>query len=524
MIGHTIDGRCRILRELGKGGMGVVYEAEHVGTGRRVAVKVINAEMAQQDEMVRRFQREARAAGSIETPHIVHVSDTGTDATSGVIFMVMELLRGEDLQQLLRRLGKLPPLLSLRLVGQACIGLDKAHEAGVIHRDLKPANLFLSRHDNGDVTVKVVDFGIAKIKADRINAEEAGLTRTGGMLGSPLYMAPEQAKGRKTIDHRADIWSLGVVLYQALTGQTPHPVESLAALILAICLEPAPPIQDVAPWVPPEIALLVHRSLAIDPEARFPSVSAMLEAIRQVVPDGLSVHANALVPVTEAQQAYVAPRAILSQEMTRAPLSSVVEVTSPLGTSLSGGEAGLSVSQGAAPSSVTPARSLLVPALALSALVGGGALVGYKLVVRDPAPAPSSGLVVAALPPAVTSSPPTVTPASASDERTVRLTVAPADATVEVDDLELPVKDGAVELRGAVGSVHRVRLRKGTQETVAEVAITLSGVVPPKVQIGAAALKPSSTYRPAASSSGAAAKGPKDPTKPKDPAFTRQFE
>jgi eukaryotic-like serine/threonine-protein kinase len=487
--------------------------------------------------MVRRFQREARAAGSIETPHIVQVLDTGTDAGSGVIYMVMELLRGEDLQQLMKRLGKLSPQLSLRLVGQACIGLGKAHEAGVIHRDIKPANLFLSRHENGEITVKVVDFGIAKIKVDVAAAEEAELTRTGGMLGSPLYMSPEQATGRKTIDHRTDIWSLGVVLYQALTGQVPHPAEVIGALVMAICTEPAPPIQDLAPWVPPEIALLVHRSLAIDQDARFPSVLAMLEAIRKTVPEGLTIHADALVPLTEAQQAYVAPRAVLRREMTRAPSASAAGLTSPSESASPGGEAGLSVSQGADPARVTRGRALLVPALALSAVLGGGFAV-YKLAVHVPAAAPSSGLAVAALPPVAVSSAPTVTPSPppSSDERTVRLAVAPADATVEVDGRELSMEDGGVELRGEVGSRHRVRVRKGTETVESEVTITLSGAMPPEVRLDAAVPKSSPASRSAptsgskaprvtpTASAGAAAKTTKTHVKPKDPEPVTTFE
>jgi serine/threonine protein kinase len=197
--------------------------------------------------LVTRFQREARAAGSSETTHIAQVFDTGTDPSTGVIYMAMELLRGEDVQQLLKRLGKLPLGLALRLVGQASIGLGKAHGAGVIHRDIKPANLFLSRLDSGEIILKVVDFGIAKM-VDPVNQEETGLTVTGGMLGSPLYMSPEQAKGRKDIDHRTDIWSLGVVLYKALTGQVPHAGhDTVLTLMMALCTEPAPPIQDLAP-------------------------------------------------------------------------------------------------------------------------------------------------------------------------------------------------------------------------------------------------------------------------------------
>jgi eukaryotic-like serine/threonine-protein kinase len=537
MIGDTIDRRYRILRKLGEGGMGAVYEAEHVGTRRRVAVKVINAETAKKTEMVQRFHREARAAGSIETPHIVQVFDTGTDADTGVIYMVMELLRGEDLQQLLKRLGKLPPRLALRLLGQTCLGLRKAHEAGVVHRDIKPANIFLSQHESGEVTVKLVDFGIAKIKVDVAISGEAGLTRTGGMLGSPLYMSPEQMTGRKSIDHRTDIWSLGVVLYQALTGQVPHPAESLGALVITVCFEPAPPVQDLAPWVPPEIAQIVHRALAIQEKARFPSVAEMLEAIRQLTPDGFSLHAGAIVPLTEAEQEVVAPRAVLSPEITRAPSSSAAALTPLPENALPGGEAGLSVSQGAATLRAAPGRALLIPALALSAVIGGG-LVIYKLTGRGPTASPSGEEIGEARSAVAPSSSPIVAPAPPppppSEERTVRLAIGPADATVEVDERALAMKDGGVELRGAIGSVHQVRVRKGKQEIVRDVTITLSGVMPPAVQLDGAAEIPSA--RPAATSGArspgvAPTGGPRAPStrltpsaKPEDPAFRKQFE
>ena len=308
MKGETIGGKYRCLRVLGTGGMGAVYEAEHTGTGRRVAVKVINAEMAAKSEMVARFQREARAAGAIETSHIVQVLDMGTDVDSGVIYMVMELLRGEDLKALFDRLRRLPQNLALRLVGQACVGLAKAHATGVVHRDIKPANLFLAHQDTGSVIVKIVDFGIAKIMVEPGEGEEAQLTRTGGMLGSPVYMSPEQATGRKTIDHRTDIWSMGVLLYQGLTGKLPYHEQSLGALLLAICSEHPRPIQDLAPWVSPELAELVHAMLVHDPAARFQSMQAVLDAIRAIAPAPLGVDAVELVPLSEAEASVVAPR------------------------------------------------------------------------------------------------------------------------------------------------------------------------------------------------------------------------
>jgi serine/threonine-protein kinase len=206
----------------------------------------------------------------------------------GVIrpFMVMDLLHGEGLGDLLGRLGPVAPELALRIAAQAAEGLRKAHQAGVVHRDIKPANLFLARAEAGRRVVKLLDFGVAKVKLDWAVSDEAGgLTRTGAVLGSPLYMAPEQARGSRKVDDRADLWSLGVVLYRALAGRVPNQeIDALGELIIAICTQPPESIRDVAPGVPKEIAAVVHRALTLDPAQRFQSAAEMLEAIARLVP------------------------------------------------------------------------------------------------------------------------------------------------------------------------------------------------------------------------------------------------
>jgi cytochrome c peroxidase/serine/threonine protein kinase len=307
MLGDVIDGKYKIARKLGEGGMGAVYEAVHAGTGRRVAVKVITHRAAQNAATIARFDREARAAGAIDSEHIAQVLDSGNDPTSGLPYLVMEMLSGEDANQLLARLGPLPPELALRIAAQSCLGLQKAHAAQVVHRDIKPANIFLARRDEGAITVKILDFGIAKIKQEDGPPSGGSLTRTSAIVGSPLYMSPEQARGHKDIDFRTDVWSLGVVLYKLLTGRTPHEhVDAFGELVLRICSEPARPVQERAPWVPPQIAAIVHRALEIDRDDRFPRVAAMLDAIKGVL-DGLQIHESMLVPLREADRAAVAP-------------------------------------------------------------------------------------------------------------------------------------------------------------------------------------------------------------------------
>ncbi|WP_437925543.1 cytochrome c peroxidase [Sorangium sp. So ce291] len=308
LINTTLDQRYLILGLLGEGGMGAVYEARHLGTGRRVAVKVITSKLAQDEAVMARFEREARAAGAIDSEHIAGVLDSGRDRATGLPFLVMELLSGEDVDQLLRRLGPLPPELALCIVAQACMGLIRAHDARVLHRDIKPANLFLARRDGGELSVKLLDFGVAKIQADDSFEHHQELTATSNLIGSPIYMSPEQARNMKDVDGRTDLWSLGIVLFKMLAGRTPYRnSRGLGELIVAICSVPAPPIQSLAPWVTHEVAEIVHRALQIDRNARFQSAAEMLDAVRTLLPYGVSIRDDMLQPLPESLQADIPP-------------------------------------------------------------------------------------------------------------------------------------------------------------------------------------------------------------------------
>jgi len=193
---RVIGQKYRLVRELGAGGMGAVYEGLHTGVGKRVAVKLLHPHLLELDpNTLTRLEREARLAGSLESPHIAQVFDVGIDEASGSPFLVLEYLEGLDLEQTIDATGPLPYSIALRVAAQACVGLKKAHAAGVVHRDIKPANLFMTQRED-DVVVKLLDFGIAKPYDEANKIDSPSLTRTGSLIGSPLYMSPEQARRR----------------------------------------------------------------------------------------------------------------------------------------------------------------------------------------------------------------------------------------------------------------------------------------------------------------------------------------
>ena len=487
MIGQVVDGRYEILRQLGEGGMGTVYEAIHTGTGRHVAVKLILDEALHTPELVGRFQREARAAGAIDTEHIVQVIDMGTDRRTGAPFMAMEFLKGQDLQTLLAKLGPLPAELALAIIAQACVGLGKAHDAGIVHRDVKPGNIYLAEREGGDIVVKVLDFGIAKIKMDQHlgASSDRVLTRTGSILGSPVYMSPEQAKGEKGIDHRSDLWSLGVVLYELLSGRAPHAdQETLGKLIISICSGPPPSVQSYAPWIAPEVASVVHGALALRPADRYQSAGEMLDAIRPLLPRGSQLTISELQGLSGEMRSLVAVKA---------------DAVSVNTTKLSASQAGMSVASNTsdAPTLVVPtfppaAKPRKVRGTAIAIALGVGVLGAALLVgtrrgerVASEQPPPDPPTVVPSATEAPKTRGPSVTPAvpAAIDESGARLVIIPPTATVEVDGESAPVRDGSVAIRGTPGSTHVVRVSQGELEQTLEVVVTNDGVRPRLVEL-----------------------------------------
>ena len=277
LVGATVGGKYRVDRIIGRGGMGAVFQATNLAIGKRVALKFLDHEAAQNQEACQRFQREAEAAGMAESAHIVQIFDSGV-TDGGLPFLVMELLTGEDLRARLRREGRLGVVAALRIVSQVLRALLRAHEAGIVHRDLKPDNVFLCARDDDPSFVKIVDFGISKVSLSR---PADTLTRRGTVLGTAFYMSPEQAQSFADIDGRTDLFSVGAILFEMLTGKPPHVAPTYEAVLIAICTQDAADVRTLAPDVPisAPVAALVRRALQREREQRFQSAREFLTAI-----------------------------------------------------------------------------------------------------------------------------------------------------------------------------------------------------------------------------------------------------
>ncbi|WP_437316156.1 serine/threonine-protein kinase [Sorangium sp. So ce385] len=268
MVGELLAGSFCITGVIGAGGMGRVYVAEHIRLPKRFAVKVPHEHFASHREAMARFEREAQTIARVGNEHVIDVVDV-VRLKDGRPCMVTELLKGEDLGSLLDQVGKLPLPTAITISRQVCRGLAAAHAAGVVHRDLKPSNLFLVRREGGSIHVKILDFGVAKV------LDGADLTRTGSVVGTPQYMAPEQARGSADVDSRADIYAVGAVLYRMLTGERPFPEEEPARTMIRLLTEDPRRPRDIDKNIPEGLEALVQRAMARTREDRPPSAQEL---------------------------------------------------------------------------------------------------------------------------------------------------------------------------------------------------------------------------------------------------------
>ena len=327
LIGQNIGGRYLVRGILGEGGMGTVYDAEHLGLGRLVAIKVLNPSQTRKKVAVKRFQQEARSAGSIGHPNICEVYDLGS-LDDGSPFLVMEKLVGWTLADRIQREGGLPFDELVDIMIQVLSGLIAAHEKGIVHRDIKPENIFLARRVGMPPIAKILDFGVSKMMPKFAGAEEElDLTRTGMVMGTPYYMSPEQARGERNLDGRVDVYACGVMMYEAIAGRRPFLAPNYNALLLAIINATPPALRQLRPATPIEIEAVVARAMAKARDARHPSALALLTDMQALAPTGIPTARvseddgldTAPAPAREPLPPAVGPAAKLKSRMRPAP-------------------------------------------------------------------------------------------------------------------------------------------------------------------------------------------------------------
>ncbi len=497
-VGELVAGKYRVEAQLGSGGMGAVLSARHEQLGQIVALKVLHPTACEDPDAVARFMREARSAASLESEHVVRIFDVGT-SEHGSPFMVMERLVGFDLAQTLDQHGPLDANLAALCVYQAALGVADAHDNGIIHRDLKPSNLFLVKKRDGAPLIKVLDFGISKALDANANVH---LTQTRTIVGSPLYMSPEQVRDARRVDARSDVWSLGVILHELLSGRPAFDGDTLPAVCARIVADPPGPIMRTD--VPSELLEVVDRCLQKDPSFRYQSARALIDALRpllrdvsealallgvpsaQSFPRNSSVSfpstsgANLVGTVVDNAPTRVSNKQAVDQPPPAPPASTTLPVSS--GTMAQSAAALSRSSASLAPLSGTGSRRLWLTIAGLGAAAGVGAFVllqAMKPPAADPAPVQQSANM------------PAEAPAS------FRIVSVPEGAEVFEGQTSLGKTPLTLQSRGAVGSMRTLQLRMAGHEPYelelrptnrdAEVRVELKPEAPKPAEVASAA-------------------------------------
>ena len=296
--GTMLDGKYRLKKLIGKGGMGSVWLADHLNLGSEVAVKVLKPSVAYNENSRSRFIREAKAAALLRSSHVVQILDQGTHDQT--VYIVMERLEGESLSERLQRDRRLPTDDVYRIINHIVRAVSRAHDAGIVHRDLKPGNVFLVYNED-EITAKVLDFGIAKTSLLTLDTTDSPQTKTGALLGTPYYVSPEQAQGSDAVDHRSDLWAIGVIAFECLCGRRPFTADSLVNLLFQICNGKAP-VPSTLVSLPAGFDAWFAKAVAHDPDARYQSAKELIAALKPVLaPLTSTANTTGAVPVLEAR-------------------------------------------------------------------------------------------------------------------------------------------------------------------------------------------------------------------------------
>jgi serine/threonine-protein kinase len=370
----VVADRFRVEKVIGDGGMGAVVAAQHIEIGNKVAIKFLHPHLAKDSDVLERFMREAKVGTKIKSEHVVRVIDVGK-TPSNLPYIVMELLEGADLNRMVGSGGKMELQLALDCVLQAAEALAEAHAQGIVHRDIKPANLWLSRRADGSPCVKVLDFGISKLMGERA---AAGITSTKASFGSPAYMSPEQIRSAKHVDFRTDVWALGVVLFELLTGALPFDADNVAGILAAIGLDPPTRLSRLRPDIQPEVELAILRTLEKDPNQRS-TLADFARALRPFAGPAGQISADRIERVAQPIPSMQPPPPISSADLV------ALGKTEPSGVGITAVQASK--------------KPLVLGVLVGAAVAVLGSSTGIYFVTRHPAqPGPSASVVVSAEP------------------------------------------------------------------------------------------------------------------------------